>query len=65
MKAKFDDHVITIRPVELPDGGSLPPGTHGFVVEVLTEPEGYEVEFDLEDGDQILTRVGPDDISVA
>lgn len=65
MKAQFDDHVITTREVRLPDGRTLPAGTHGFVVDVLTEPEGYEVEFDPEEGELVLAQVSPDDFGVA
>jgi len=66
VKAKFDDHVITVRSIEAPDGTVLPPGSHGFVIEAFGEPhEHYEVEFDPEQGDQILMIVGPDDFAVA
>ena len=64
MKARFDDRVITIREVPLADGGILPPGTHGFVVEGHESPETYEVEFDLADR-QVLATVRPEDFGVA
>jgi hypothetical protein len=64
MKAQFDDRVITIREVPLPDGGIVPPGTHGFVIEGHQSPETYEVEFDLADG-QVLATVRPEDFGVA
>ena len=64
MKARFDDRVITIREVPLPDGGILPSGTHGFVTEAIESPETYEVEFDLADG-QVLATVRPEDFGVA
>jgi hypothetical protein len=66
VKAKFDDHVITVRSVTAPDGTVLPPGTHGSVIEAFSAThEHYEVEFDRDDGDQILMVVGPDDFGVA
>lgn len=64
MKAKFDDHVITVQPVRLSDGSVLPEGTHGFVIEASDSPEAYEVEFDFGD-DQILATVQPEDFGVA
>jgi hypothetical protein len=66
IKANFDDHVITVRNVHLPDGRMLPTGTHGFVISVLTDSaESYEVEFDPEEGDEVLAVVSPDDFGVA
>jgi hypothetical protein len=64
MKAQFDDRVITIREVPLPDGGILSPGTHGFIIEGHESPETYEVEFDLTDG-PVLATVLPEDFGVA
>ena len=64
MKAQFDDRVITLREVPLPNGGQIPVGTHGFVVEAIESPEKYEVEIDLDD-DQVLVTVSPDDFGVA
>ena len=64
MKARFDDHVITVREVPLSDGSVLPEGTNGFVIETFESPETYEVEFDLDDG-LILAAVQPEDIGVA
>jgi len=66
VKAKFDDHVITLRQIELPDGTILPSGTHGFVIEAFSEPEErYELEFDPKDSGEVLHTVGPDDFGVA
>jgi hypothetical protein len=42
MKARFNDHVITVRDVPLPNGRTLPEGTHGFVIEAFADP-GYPV----------------------
>jgi hypothetical protein len=64
MTARFDDRVITIRDVQLPDGGVVPAGTHGFVIEAMDSPEAYEVEFDR-DNDQVLVVVHPEDFGVA
>ena len=64
VKARFDDHVITVKPVTLSDGSMLPEATHGFVIEAFASPEAYEVEFDLGD-DQILATVRPEDFGVA
>jgi len=65
VKAKYDDHVITVRPVVLPDGEVIPTGTHGFVIEALENPtESYEIEFYVEHGpgdDLVLVTVSPDD----
>jgi hypothetical protein len=65
VRAKFGDHVISVR-VEAPDGTVLPPGTHGSVIEAFSQPdEHYEVEFDRDEGDQMLMVVGPYDFGVA
>jgi hypothetical protein len=64
VKARFDDHVITVKQVLLSDGSLLPEGTHGFVVEAFASPEAYEVEFDL-GNDLLLTIVQPEDFRVA
>jgi hypothetical protein len=46
LKARHDDHVITVRPVTTQWGDILPVGTHGFVIEAIAgPPEQYEVEF--------------------
>ena len=63
MKARFYDHVITVRVVPLPNGRTLPEGTHGFVIEAFEDPETYEIEFDL-DGDPVLVIVQPVDFGV-
>jgi hypothetical protein len=56
MKAKCDDHVITVRRVLLPAGREIPAGTHGFVIEAFeTLHETYEEEFDLDDAVPGLT----------
>ena len=47
VKARFDNHVITVTEVALPDGHVLPVGTHGFVIEAFESPKTYEIEFDL------------------
>jgi hypothetical protein len=64
VKAKFDDHVITVQNVVLPDGLELPIDTHGFVTTSADDPERYEVEFDV-DGEAVLVWVGPEDFGVA
>jgi hypothetical protein len=64
VKARFDDHVITVRRVIVPDGPHLPTGTHGFVVGSADDSERYEVEFDV-DGEPVLAWVGPEDFGVA
>ena len=57
MKARFDDHVITVREVPLSDGSVLPEGTNGFVIETFESPETYEVEFDLDDDVVLANRI--------
>ena len=64
VKARFDNHVITLTEVALPDGHVLPVGTHGFVIEAFESPKTYEIEFDL-DGELILATVQVDDFQVA
>ena len=45
MKATFDDHVITTRPVHTETGRLAPPDTLGFILRVLADPdERYVVE---------------------
>jgi hypothetical protein len=39
MKATFDDHVITTRPVHTETGRLAPQGTHGFILRVRAGPE--------------------------
>jgi hypothetical protein len=63
MKARFNDHVITVRDVPLPNGRTLPEGTHGFVIEAFEDSETYEIQFDL-DGDPVLVIVLPVDFGV-
>jgi hypothetical protein len=47
VKAGFDDHVITIRRLELPEGGEVAEGIHGFVIEAFETPdEHYDVELE-------------------
>ena len=57
MKARFDDRVTTVRAVALESGETIPIGTHGFVIEAIESPERYEVEFDLESGQDLATVV--------
>jgi hypothetical protein len=64
VKARFDDHVITVTEITLPDGHVLPEGTHGFVIEAFQSPETYEIEFDHE-GELILATVQGDAFGVA
>jgi len=64
VKARFDDHLITVRAVALPEGRMLPEGTHGFVLAAFETPEAYDVEFDL-GGNLVLATVQPDDFGVA
>jgi hypothetical protein len=65
MKARFDDHVVTRRPVQT-DGGPAPAGTHGFVLKVLLDPEErYVVELWLpnppdSDSDELAVLVTDD-----
>ena len=52
--------------VEAPNGTVLLPGTHGSVIEAFSEPDEHdEVEFDRDEGDQMLMVVGPYDFGVA
>jgi hypothetical protein len=65
VKARFDDHVITSRRLELPEVGEVAEGTHGFVIEAFETPdEHYEVELDL-DGELVLCVLRSDDFAVA
>jgi hypothetical protein len=64
VKAQFDDRVITLREVSLPDGRKIPVGTHGFVIEAVEATDRYEVEFDL-DADQVLATVSAQDFGLA
>jgi hypothetical protein len=71
VKAKYDDHVILVRPMALPEGLVMPPGTHGFVIEAFETPvERYEIEFSVERDDSggddlVLAMVAPEDFGVA
>ncbi|MHB8437845.1 MAG: hypothetical protein ACYDD4_01600 [Acidimicrobiales bacterium] len=48
MKASFNDHVITTRPVHTDTGETAPAGTHGFVLRVIKDPdERYVAELYL------------------
>ena len=48
MKSGFNDHVITTRPVHTETGRVAPPGTHGFILRVLDDPdERYVAELYL------------------
>jgi hypothetical protein len=50
MKAGFNDHVITTRRVYTETGRLAAPGTHGFVLRVLDEPdESYVAELYFND----------------
>ncbi len=50
MKAAFNDHVITTRPVNTETGAVAPTGTHGFILRVLEDPdERYVAELYLGD----------------
>ena len=65
VKAGFDDHVITIRRLESPEGAEVAEGIHGFVIEAFESPdEHYDVELDL-DGELVLCVLRPDDFGVA
>ncbi len=64
VKAQFDDRVMLVREVGLPNGRRIPVGTHGFVIEAVETPEHYEVKFDLDAG-QVLVSVSPDDFRPA
>ncbi len=69
MKASFNDHVITIRPVHTESGRVAAPGTHGFILRVLTDPdERYVAELYLDvapdDGATELTVLLPLDFDV-
>jgi hypothetical protein len=64
VKAQFDDRVILVREVGLPNGGKIPVGTHGFVIEAIGRPEQYEVEFDLDDR-PVLVSVSPEEFRSA
>jgi hypothetical protein len=71
VKAKYDDHVILVQQVVLPDGLVMTAGTHGFVIEAFDTPiERYEVEFCVEHDDPpredvVLGVVRPEDFGVA
>ena len=72
MKAKYEDHLITVRQVVLTDGQVIAPGTHGFVIEAFDTPhESYEVELSVEresdpgSDDLILALLAPEDFDVA
>ena len=50
MKAAFNDHIITTRPVNTDGGAIAPAGTHGFVLRVIDDPdERYIVELYIGD----------------
>ncbi len=70
MKASFNDHVITTRPVQTDNGKVAPPGTHGFILRVLEGPdERYVTELYLGDPQETeetaLTVLVPLDFDVA
>jgi hypothetical protein len=68
VKAAFNDHVITIRPVNTETGRVAPPGTHGFVLRVLEDPdERYVAELYFNDppDETELTVLLPLDFEVA
>jgi hypothetical protein len=70
MKAGFNDHVITTRPVNTETGRVAPRGTHGFVIRVLDDPEErYVVELyfpEPPNSDETeLTVLRPEDFDVA
>ncbi len=61
MKASFNDHVITTATVHTETGRVVPPGTHGFVLRALQDPdERYVVELYLPD----LTNADGTELSV-
>jgi hypothetical protein len=64
VKARFDDHVITLTEIILPDEHVLPERTHGFVIQTFPSPGTYEIEFDHE-GEAILATVQGDVFGVA
>jgi hypothetical protein len=71
VKAKFNDHVITTRPVNTDAGQAAPVGTHGFILQVLEDPdERYVAELYLGEDFQTseetaLTVLLPVDFDVA
>jgi hypothetical protein len=70
MKAAFNDHVITTRPVDTETGVVAPPGTHGFILRVLEDPdERYVAELYLGDPqtteETALTVLEPLDFDLA
>ena len=68
MKAGFNDHVITVRPVHTETGRLAPPGTHGFILRVLEDPdERYvaELYFNEPPDETELSVLVPLDFDVA